>query len=81
MHKNSQSGVVHQNAEVARKSQDVMHDKQNERDTRELRIDKVGVRGLRFPIQIRDKARRHSEHDCDDRDVRGFAEGIQRDAT
>ena len=25
--------------------------------TRELRIDKVGVRGLRFPIQIRDKAR------------------------
>jgi len=34
----------------------VMHDKQSERDTRELRIDKVGVRGLRFPIQIRDKA-------------------------
>ena len=24
---------------------------------RELRIDKVGVRGLRFPIQVRDKAR------------------------
>ena len=34
-----------------------MHDKQSERDHRELRIDKVGVRGLRFPIQIRDKAR------------------------
>jgi TIGR00294 family protein len=34
----------------------LMHDKQNERDTRELRIDKVGVRGLRFPIQVRDKA-------------------------
>ena len=33
-----------------------MHDKQSERDHRELRIDKVGVRGLRFPIQIRDKA-------------------------
>ena len=33
-----------------------LHDKQNERDHRELRIDKVGVRGLRFPIQIRDKA-------------------------
>ncbi len=32
-----------------------MHDKQNERDHRELPIDKVGVRGLRFPIQIRDK--------------------------
>ncbi len=34
-----------------------MHDKQSEPDHRELRIDKVGVRGLRFPIQIRDKAR------------------------
>jgi len=33
-----------------------MHDKQNERDHRELPIDKVGVRGLRFPIQVRDKA-------------------------
>jgi GTP cyclohydrolase I len=33
-----------------------MQDKQNERDFRDLRIDKVGVRGLRFPIQIRDKA-------------------------
>ena len=34
-----------------------LHDKQSERDNRELRIDKVGVRGLRFPIQVRDKAR------------------------
>jgi len=34
-----------------------MTDKQSERDYRELRIDKVGVRGLRFPIQIRDKER------------------------
>jgi GTP cyclohydrolase I len=33
-----------------------LHDKQSERDFRELRIDKVGVRGLRFPIQVRDKA-------------------------
>jgi GTP cyclohydrolase I len=33
-----------------------LHDKQNERDDRGLRIDKVGVRGLQFPIQIRDKA-------------------------
>ncbi len=33
-----------------------LHDKQSERDYRELRIDKVGVRGLRFPVQIRDKA-------------------------
>src|SRR5664280_1412740 len=34
-----------------------LYDKQSERDHRELRIDKVGVRGLRFPIQVRDKAR------------------------
>ena len=34
-----------------------LHDKQSERDHRELRIDKVGVRGLRYPIQVRDKAR------------------------
>jgi len=33
-----------------------LDDKQSERDTRELRIDKVGVRGLRFPIRVRDKA-------------------------
>ncbi len=33
-----------------------LHDKQSERDHRELRIDKVGVRGMRFPIQVRDKA-------------------------
>src|SRR6202161_3877030 len=36
---------------------DAMHDKQSEPDHRKLRIDKVGVRGLRFPIQIRDKER------------------------
>ncbi len=36
-----------------------LHDKQNERDHRDLRIDKVGVRGLRFPIQIRDKEHTH----------------------
>lgn len=34
-----------------------LHDKQSEPDFRELRIDKVGVRGLRFPIQVADKAR------------------------
>jgi GTP cyclohydrolase IB len=33
-----------------------LHDKQSERDHRELRIDQVGVRGLRFPIQVLDKA-------------------------
>jgi GTP cyclohydrolase IB len=34
-----------------------LHDKQSERDYRELRIDKVGVRGLSFPIRVRDKER------------------------
>ena len=34
-----------------------LHDKQSERDHRQLRIDKVGVRGMRFPIQVRDKER------------------------
>jgi GTP cyclohydrolase IB len=35
----------------------VLHDKQSERDYRQLRIDKVGVRGLHFPIRLRDKER------------------------
>ena len=48
---------VRRRAEELRRSPAPMHDKQNERDHRELRIDKVGVRGLRFPVQIRDKAR------------------------
>src|SRR5882724_6077350 len=41
---------------VKSKTKSLLHDKQSERDHRELRIDKVGVRGLRFPIQVRDKA-------------------------
>lgn len=42
---------------VTRKiAEDHLHDMQSRRDYRELRIDKVGVRGLRFPIQVRDKA-------------------------
>mgnify|MGYP003316157750 CR=1 FL=1 len=36
-------------------------DIQKERDHRELRIDKVGVRNLRFPIRIRDKAHAHQD--------------------
>jgi GTP cyclohydrolase I len=32
-----------------------LHDKQSERDYRELKIDKVGVRNLRFPITVKDK--------------------------
>lgn len=35
----------------------IMQDKQSERDHRQLRIDQVGVRGLRFPIQVLDKER------------------------
>lgn len=34
-------------------------DKQSECDHRELRIDKVGVRGVRFPIRIKDKSHTH----------------------
>jgi GTP cyclohydrolase IB len=41
----------------ARVSPVQLHDKQSEPDYRELRIDKVGVRGLRFPITVRDKER------------------------
>ena len=33
-----------------------LHAAQNTRGTRELPIDKVGVRGVRFPIQVRDRA-------------------------
>jgi len=33
-----------------------LRDRQSERDHRQLRIDKVGVRNLRFPIQVRDRA-------------------------
>jgi GTP cyclohydrolase I len=36
-----------------------LHDKQSEPDHRELHINKVGVRGLRFPIQVKDKAHAH----------------------
>jgi len=54
---------ITRNAGASRKTRPTgaaaLHDKQNERDFRKLRIDKVGVRGLRFPIQVRDKARVH----------------------
>jgi GTP cyclohydrolase I len=48
------TAVLPEPREVKQKSK--LHDKQSERDYRELRIDKVGVRGMRFPIQVRDKA-------------------------
>lgn len=56
MQKSLRSNGVRRRAKVLAKAPTIMHDKQNEPDHRELRIDKVGVRGLRFPIQIRDKA-------------------------
>ncbi len=36
-------------------------DTQNQKDERCIPIDKVGVRGLRFPIQVRDRRREHQE--------------------
>ena len=56
MYKLSENGMTTPNSKSAVGSKLFMLDKQNERDHRELRVDKVGVRGLRFPIQIRDKA-------------------------
>src|SRR6266436_39547 len=53
MFKPSENGRTRTLRQAGRK----LHDKQSERDHREIRIDKVGVRGLRFPIQVRDKAR------------------------
>jgi GTP cyclohydrolase I len=38
-----------------------LHDEQSRHDDRNLRIDKVGVRDLRFPIRIRDKAHEHQD--------------------
>ena len=52
----SQNGVALRGAKRTASARK-LYDKQSERDHRELRIDKVGVRGLRFPIQVRDKAR------------------------
>jgi len=52
MLKVSRNGGVKKSASVGD-----LHDMQSRPDYRELRIDKVGVRNLRFPIQVRDKAR------------------------
>src|SRR5437762_2810305 len=51
------SQTIHSRSQRSRNAAPAkLHDKQSERDHRQLRIDKVGVRGLRFPIQVRDKA-------------------------
>ena len=57
MLKLSKNGTARRSVARVAKGTSLLHDKQSERDHRELRIDKVGVRGMRFPIQIRDKAR------------------------
>jgi GTP cyclohydrolase I len=46
-------------AKTTKASRTPLHDKQSERDHRKLDINKVGVRGLRFPIEVRDKTREH----------------------
>src|SRR5882672_6126265 len=56
MVKTTRSETPVRTAEPPTSARHKLHDKQSERDDRELRIDKVGVRGLRFPIQVRDKA-------------------------
>lgn len=55
--KAGRAGRAQASGEPPRNSAVKLHDKQSERDYRDLHIDKVGVRGLRFPIQVRDKAR------------------------
>src|SRR5712675_1972680 len=57
MFRNNETDGILRAIEPDGKSRAKLHDKQSERDYRELPIDKVGVRGLRFPIQVRDKTR------------------------
>src|SRR2546425_851882 len=57
MFRNNETDAAIRSAESDGKQRAKLHDKQSERDYRDLRIDKVGVRGMRFPIQVRDKAR------------------------
>lgn len=53
----SKSGLIESPAHSSgSNTKSALCDRQSERDHRQLRIDKVGVRNLRFPIQVRDKA-------------------------
>ena len=52
----TQDGLAARTKARSNRPKSKLHDKQSEPDYRQLRIDKVGVRGLRFPIQVRDKA-------------------------
>lgn len=49
-------GFAFQHTAMVKSKSQVLHDQQSERDHRQLPINKVGVRGLRYPILIRDKA-------------------------
>lgn len=49
--------AVGKRALESRASAPALQDKQSEADYRELPIDKVGVRGLKFPVEVKDKAR------------------------
>ena len=53
------TSVIAKPASIAQGADPKMQDKQNEPDHRQLRIDQVGVRGVRFPIQVRDKSHVH----------------------
>jgi GTP cyclohydrolase FolE2 len=42
-----------------------LKDTQSEPDHRQIAIDRVGVKGLRYPLRIRDKGARVATHDRD----------------
>jgi GTP cyclohydrolase IB len=55
-HGESESVMAMTRARARSRGRGKLQDKQSEADHREIPIDKVGVRGLRMPIQVRDKA-------------------------
>src|ERR1043166_9416530 len=57
MFRNAESFAASASSKPKADTKPTLQDKQSEPDFRELRIGKVGVRGLRFPIQVRDKER------------------------
>ena len=59
------------------KKAEALQDKQNGRDHRELRIDKVGVRGRRFPIRSATRRRKLQNTIATIGMYRGPAQGIQ----
>jgi GTP cyclohydrolase I len=54
-----------------------LKDTQSEPDHRRIAIDRVGVKGLRYPFRIRDKARESQHTDRDLCTHRGFAAPFQ----